>query len=86
LYSDSAKSTEELYRREGEDLIINSSNMKHLKNHELIEKVIKEKHSLKNILDSYESEENGSPFFFKKRTIYFFLIVSIIIFLCGVIF
>lgn len=59
--------------------------MKHLKNNELIEKVIKESYSLKYLLDLYEWWTHD-PFFFKKRTIYIFLIISVIIFLCGIIF
>lgn len=58
--------------------------MKHLKNHEIIEKVIKESYSLKYLLDLYESDKHD-PFFFKKRTIYFFLIGSVIVFIFGVI-
>ena len=58
--------------------------MKHLKNHELIKKVTQGNHNLQSLLDLYTSEKY-SPFSFKKRIIYFLLIVWIALFLFGTI-
>ncbi|MBP9812513.1 hypothetical protein KBC86_03965, partial [Candidatus Gracilibacteria bacterium] len=58
--------------------------MKHLKNHELIKKVTQGNHNLQSLLDLYTSEKY-SPFSFKKRIIYFLLIVGIALFLFGTI-
>lgn len=57
--------------------------MKHLKNHEFIGKLIKERYNLKDLFNLYESDKYG-PFFFKKRTIYVFLIFSVLIFSFGI--